>query len=184
LKGADLSNLVLPGEHGRSSFSLRGNSKSKSPHNRYNPRSNSPHANLLGSSSSRSRDNGTITLDDGQVIDKHSAYRRLSDANLVYGGSSLASLPRKKSDKDGHGRIEKSNMSPYGEILTDDDSDDDMVNSSDEEDHRGRKLTTRDEGHEQDANDPNRAAKSLLAAADDESKTCSVPTVNGLKLLT
>ncbi|KAK6073926.1 universal stress protein [Seiridium cupressi] len=168
LKGSDLSNLVLPGDLGRSPFSLRGNSKSKSPHNRFNLRSNSPHANLLGSSTSRNRDDGTITLDDGQVIDKHSAYRRLSDANLVYGGSSLASLPRKKSDPDGHGRIEKSNMSPYGEILTDDDSDDEVANSSDEEDHRGRKLTTRAESRGQDTDDVNRPAKSLLAAAEDE----------------
>jgi nucleotide-binding universal stress UspA family protein len=170
LRGPDLSNLVLPGEHGRPGFSLRGTSKSKSPHNRFNLRSNSPHANLLGTSSSRNRDDGTIILEDGSVIDKNSAYRRLSDANLVYGGSSLASLPRKKSDPDGHGRIEKSNMSPYGEILTDDDSDDDVPNSSDEEDHRGRKLTTRAEIHGSDENDPNRAAKSLLAAAEDESR--------------
>ncbi|KAH6647425.1 hypothetical protein BKA67DRAFT_662217 [Truncatella angustata] len=166
LRGADLSNIVLPGDHGRTSF-LRGNSKSKSPHNRLNLRSNSPHSNLLGASSARVRDDGTITLEDGSVIDKNSAYRRLSDANLVFGGSSLSSLPRKKSDREGHGRIEKSNMSPYGEILTDD-SDDDVVNSSDEEDHRGRKLTTRADSR--GTNNPDRAAKSLLAAAEDERK--------------
>lgn len=172
LRGSDLSNLVLPGEHGRPSFSLRGNSKSKSPHNRFSPRSNSPHANLLGPPLTRNRGNDeTITLDDGTVIDKNSAYRRLSDANLALGGSSLSSLPRKKSDPEGHGRIEKSNMSPYGEILTDDDSDDDAGNSSDEEYHRGRKLTTRAEIHGQGAGDPSRAAKSLLAAAEDESKS-------------
>ncbi|KAI0174557.1 hypothetical protein BJ166DRAFT_151072 [Pestalotiopsis sp. NC0098] len=168
LRGADLSNLVLPGEQGGRTGFLRGKSKSKSPNNRFNLRSNSPHASLLGSSS-RNRDDGTIILEDGQVIDKNSAYRRLSDANLVFGGSSLASLPRKKSDPEGHGRIQKSNMSPYGEILTDDDSDDDVANSSDEEDHRGRKLTTRAESRG-DESDANRAAKSLLAAAEDERK--------------
>ncbi|KAI1866879.1 hypothetical protein JX265_001250 [Neoarthrinium moseri] len=166
LRSADLSNLVLPGELGRSGFSRRGNSKSKSPHNRFNLRSNSPHGSLLGGSSSRTRDTTTITLDDGSVIDKDSAYRRLSDANLLYGGSSLSSLPRKKSDPDGHGRIEKLNMSPYGEILTDDDTDDDVGNSSDEENERGRKLTTRADS--QGGSDSKRAAKSLLAAAEDE----------------
>lgn len=168
LRGADLSNLVLPGEPGRSGFSLRGNSKSKSPHNRFSLRSNSPHASLLGPTA-RNRDDGMIILEDGQVIDKNSAYRRLSDANLAYGGSSLSSLPRKKSDPEGHGRIQKSNLSPYGEILTDDDSDDDVGNSSDEEDHRGRKLTTRAESRG-DGDDATRAAKSLLAAAEDERK--------------
>lgn len=169
LRGSDLSNLVLPGEFGRTSFSLRGKSKSKSPSNRFNLRSNSPHGSLLGRSSSRSQANNgtTIMLEDGQIIDKNSAYRRLSDANLIYGGSSLSSLPRKKSDPDGHGRIEKLNMSPYGEILTDDDSEDDVGNSSDEENHRGRKLTPR--GASRGSDDPSRAAKSLLAAAEDES---------------
>lgn len=170
LRGSDLSNLVLPGEFGRTSFSLRGKSKSKSPSNRFNLRSNSPHGSLLGRSSSRSQANNgtTIMLEDGQIIDKNSAYRRLSDANLIYGGSSLSSLPRKKSDPDGHGRIEKLNMSPYGEILTDDDSEDDVGNSSDEENHRGRKLTPR--GASRGSDDPSRAAKSLLAAAEDERK--------------
>lgn len=177
LRGSDLSNLVLPGDSGRSLFSRRGNSKSKSPHNRLNLRSNSPHANLLGTSSSHARNDTKITLDDGSEIDKNSAYRRLSDANLIYGGSSLASLPRKKSDRDGHGRLEKSNMSPYGEILTDDDSDDDMANSSDEEDERGRKLTTRAESRGKDANDPSRAAKSQLAAAEDESKQSRIMAI-------
>jgi nucleotide-binding universal stress UspA family protein len=167
LRGSDLSNLVLPGEFGRQFNSLRGKSKSKSPSNRFNLRSNSPHGSLLGRSSSRNQDNGTIMLEDGQIIDKNSAYRRLSDANLIYGGSSLSSLPRKKSDPDGHGRIPKLNMSPYGEILTDDDSDDDVGNSSDEENHRGRKLTTRAES---EGGGEGRAAKSLLAAAEDESK--------------
>ncbi|KAH8666758.1 hypothetical protein BX600DRAFT_511660 [Xylariales sp. PMI_506] len=166
LRGADLSNLVLPGER-----KLRGNSKSKSPHNRFSLRSNSPHGSLLGGrSSSRNQIPGTLTLEDGQVIDMNNAYRRLSDANLVFGGSSLSSLPRKKSDPDGHGRLEKLNMSPYGEILSDDDSDDDPINSSDEENERGRKLTKSAESRDQDSNNGGRPLKSLLAAAEDERK--------------
>ncbi|KAI0133530.1 hypothetical protein BJ170DRAFT_678475 [Xylariales sp. AK1849] len=168
LRGSDLSGMVLPGDPTRQ-YSIRGNSKSKSPHNRFAMRSSSPHGSLLGGSSSRNQPSGTMMLDDGQIIDMNSAYRRLSDANLLYGGSSLSSLPRKKSDPDGHGRIEKLNMSPYGEILTDDDSDDDPGNSSDEENQRGRKLTTRAEGHSSGIDD-SRTAKSLLAAAEDERK--------------
>ncbi|KAI5866139.1 hypothetical protein GGS23DRAFT_371123 [Durotheca rogersii] len=163
LRGPDLSNLVLPGEHGR--FSKK-NAKSKSPNNRFSLRSNSP----FGNSAGRSQPQGTIMLDNGLVIDMNSAYRRLSDANLIYGGSSLASLARKKQDNDGHGRIEKDNLSPYGELLPDE-SDDDVANSSDEELHRGRKLTTRAESEGQaSTGEGTKEAKSLLAAVEDERK--------------
>ncbi|KAL7622403.1 hypothetical protein AAE478_007908 [Parahypoxylon ruwenzoriense] len=165
LRGPDLSNLVLPGEHGR--FSRRHN-KSKSPNNRFSLRSNSPFGNPAGRHQNQAQD--TITLNNGQVVDMNSAYRRLSDANLIYGGSSLAALARKKQDNDGHGRIEKDNLSPYGELLPDE-SDDDVANSSDEEMHRGRKLTTRAESHSQESSgEGTKEAKSLLAAVEDERK--------------
>ena len=107
-------------------------------------------------------------LDNGEVLDMNNAYRRLSDANLIYGGSSLASLARKKpDDSDGYGRIAKDNLSPYGELLPDE-SDDDAANSSDEEDERGRKLTTRAESTEDGLLGSKDAAKSLLAAVEDE----------------
>lgn len=164
LRGADLSNLVLPGDN-RKPFSLRGNSKSKSPSNRFSLRSSSPHGSLLGNSGNRKSTSNVITDNDGHAIDMSNAYRRLSDANLLYGGSSLASYARKKSEAEGHGRLEKLNMSPYGEILSDDDSDDNDPNTSDEEDERGRKLTTRaDRGSD-------KVAKSLLAAAEDERRS-------------
>jgi hypothetical protein len=108
-------------------------------------------------------------LDNGEILDMNNAYRRLSDANLIYGGSSLASLARKKPDySDGHGRIAKDNLSPYGELLPDE-SDDDVANTSDEEDQRGRKLTTRAESLD-DNSKPKNAAKSLMAAVEDERK--------------
>ncbi|KAI1374403.1 hypothetical protein F4677DRAFT_455419 [Hypoxylon crocopeplum] len=160
LRGPDLSNLVLPGEHGR--FSRKN--KSKSPSNRFNLRSNSP----FGNPSGRSQTQNTLTLDNGQVMDMNNAYRKLSDANLLYGGSSLASLARKRPDSEGHGRIEKDNLSPYGELLPDE-SDDEFANSSDEEMQRGRKLTTRAESQGQESGE-GKAAKSLLAAIEDERK--------------
>ncbi|KAK8084693.1 hypothetical protein PG997_005964 [Apiospora hydei] len=173
LRGADLSNLVLPGE-GRKPFSLKGKSKSKSPSNRFAMRSNSPGGSLLGGNSGGNRQSqGNIVLDkDGQAIDMSLAYRRLSDANLAYGGSNLSSYARKKTEAESHGRLAKTNMSPYGEILTDDDSDDDGLNSSDEEDERGRKLTTR---ADRNGKGEGKSAKSLLAAAEDERKSPNRP---------
>ncbi|KAI1387912.1 uncharacterized protein F4822DRAFT_295814 [Hypoxylon trugodes] len=162
LRGPDLSNLVLPGEHGR--FSRKN--KSKSPNNRFNLRSNSPFGAPAGRSQTQD-----IMMNNGQVLDMNNAYRKLSDANLLYGGSNLASLARKKQDGEGHGRIEKDNLSPYGELLPDE-SDDDVANSSDEELHRGRKLTTRAESEDQEPlDDGSKTAKSLLAAIEHERKT-------------
>ena len=107
-------------------------------------------------------------LEDGQVVDMNNAYRRLSDANLIWGNSSLATLARKKvADADGLGRIEKDNMSPYGELLSDEDSDDDN-NTSDEEAQRGRKLTTRADEQSRGSSAPATPAKSLLGAAEEE----------------
>lgn len=106
-------------------------------------------------------------LDNGEVFDMNNAYRRLSDANLLYGGSSLASLARKKTDdSDGYGRIAKDNLSPYGELLPDE-SEDDAANSSDEENERGRKLTTRAEAEDGQSSSSG-AARSLMAAVEDE----------------
>ncbi|CAJ2504812.1 Uu.00g122060.m01.CDS01 [Anthostomella pinea] len=165
LRGSDLSNLVLPGEQGRQ-FGLR--KKSKSPSNRFGMRSSSP----FSSSSKQTQRQGTMMLDNGQVVDMNNAYRRLSDANLLYGGSNLSSLARKKPDySDGHGRIQKDNLSPYGELLSDE-SDDDAPNSSDEENDRGRKLTTRAESSHKGTS-ADGFAKSLLASIEDERKHVS-----------
>ncbi|KAI0176522.1 hypothetical protein GGR52DRAFT_571483 [Hypoxylon sp. FL1284] len=161
LRGPDLSNLVLPGEHNR--FSRKN--KSKSPSSRLSIRSSSPFSPTSG----RTQPPDTIMLNDGRILDRNNAYRKLSDANLLYGSSNLASYARKKPDSDGHGRIEKDNLSPYGELLPDE-SDDDIANSSDEELHRGRRLTTRAESEDQDADDGAKAARSLLAAVEDERK--------------
>ncbi|KAI0403294.1 hypothetical protein F4802DRAFT_315137 [Xylaria palmicola] len=169
LRGADLANLMLPGEQGRP-FAFRKN-KSKSPNNRFSLRSSSP----FGNASKRPlpQQPNTLMLDNGEIVDMNSAYRRLSDANLIYGGSSLASLARKKpDDSDGYGRIAKDNLSPYGELLPDE-SDDDAANSTDEESERGRKLTTRAETND-DPSDSKTTAKSLLAAVEDERKQVAV----------
>lgn len=170
LRGADLSNLMIPGEGRSSKFSSRKNNKSKSPSGRFSLRSNSPHGSLMGNSGGRAS-GGLVVSSTGQVIDMNNAYRRLSDANLIFGGSSLAHYARKKPEGEGLGRVDKDNMSPYGDLLPSDESDDTGGNSSDEEADRGRKLTTRAEaatggtaGHGQ------RRVQSLLAAAEEERK--------------
>ncbi|KAI1333872.1 hypothetical protein F5Y15DRAFT_430328 [Xylariaceae sp. FL0016] len=160
----DLSNLALPGDSGRGFFKKN---KSKSPSGRLGLRSSSP----FGNPSRRQQSQGTFMLDNGQVVDMNSAYRRLSDASLAYGGGSLASLSKKKRQdySDGHGRIEKDNLSPYGELLPDE-SEDEAALSSDDENQRGRKLTTRAESEAQEGTTDGRA-KSLLAAVEDERRS-------------
>ncbi|KAI1815952.1 adenine nucleotide alpha hydrolases-like protein [Poronia punctata] len=170
LRGSDLSSLVLPGESGRP-LAFRKN-KSKSPNNRFSLRSSSPFS--TGSTKRSQQQQATYMLDNGEILDMNNAYRRLSDANLIYGGSSLAPLAsrKKRDDSDGYGRIAKDNLSPYGELLPDE-SDDDVANSSDEEDQRGRKLTTRAESVD-GKSVPRTAAKSLLAAVEDERKQVAI----------
>ncbi|KAI1192886.1 hypothetical protein F5X97DRAFT_329156 [Nemania serpens] len=169
LRGPDLTNLMLPGEPGRS-FGFRRN-KSKSPNNRFSLRSSSPFGNAPKRSPPQQGNN--YMLDNGEIFDMNNAYRRLSDANLIYGGSSLAPLARKKTDdSDGYGRIAKDNLSPYGEILPDE-SEDDAANSSDEESERGRKLTTRAESGDGPSSSAG-AARSLMAAVEDERKKVAV----------
>ncbi|KAI0142704.1 adenine nucleotide alpha hydrolases-like protein [Xylariaceae sp. FL1272] len=143
---------------------LRGsNNKSKSPNNRFALRSSSP----FGASSAKRTPQQRSFMMGSDEIDPSTAYRRLSDAHLAYGNSSLASLARKNLDfSDGHGRIAKDNLSPYGELLPDE-SDDEAANSSEEENQRGRKLTTRAESQDE------RAVKSLMAAVEDERKHVS-----------
>ncbi|KAI1263299.1 hypothetical protein F5Y18DRAFT_135328 [Xylariaceae sp. FL1019] len=143
---------------------LRGsNNKSKSPNNRFALRSSSP----FGAHSSKRTPQQRSFMGGSDEMDPATAYRRLSDVHLAYGNSSLASLARKNLDtSDGHGRIAKDNLSPYGELLPDE-SDDEAANSSDEENQRGRKLTTRAESQDE------RAVKSLMAAVEDERKHVS-----------
>ncbi|KAK2590861.1 hypothetical protein QQS21_011453 [Conoideocrella luteorostrata] len=175
LRNADLSSLQLPGDRGRNSSATGrlGQNKSKSPHDRWEARSRSPAAfqSLLPPNKAM--------LDDGQVVDISSAYRRLSDANLAFSSGSLAQLPmRKRSDEVGEGRLIKDYLGPDGEHL--ESSEEDEPLSSDDED-RGRKTAPRSlnpDAHEgEDDNTAhsgpgkgNRKSLSLLAAADEESE--------------
>jgi hypothetical protein len=125
---------------------------------------------------------GKALLKDGQVMDLNSAYRKLSDANLMHSSGSLAQLPmRKKHGEAGEGRLVKDYVSPDGEQL--DSSEEEEEESSDDED-RGRKKSprslihdTESNGREATASGPQpggRQALSLLAAAEQERKRIEI----------
>jgi hypothetical protein len=178
VRGGDFSGFGAR-DRGRNS-SVGGNglaAKSKSPHNRLGLRSNSPHL---------SPDPTKFVLDDGRVIDRNSAYRRLSDANLALSQGGLSSLSGKSSRRRTNSgtargtagsRLEKDYTPIDGEEALLDSSDED---DSDEEQRRGRKKDSRADLHENDnpesqtlgmgrAKGP-RTAQSLMAAAEEERK--------------
>ncbi|GFP54609.1 uncharacterized protein C167.05 [Trichoderma asperellum] len=107
---------------------------------------------------------GKALLKDGQVMDLNSAYRKLSDANLMHSSGSLAQLPMRKKEREaGEGRLVKDYVGPDGEQL--DSSEEEEEDSSDDED-RGRSS-----GGETGASGlqpGGRQALSLLAAAEQE----------------
>lgn len=168
--------LQLPTDRGRSPFggSRLFNNKSKSPQTRrWGSRSQSP-----ATFSTPQLPPGKALLNDGQVVNLNSAYRKLSDANLIQSSGSLAQLPmRKKREEAGEGRLVKDYVGPDGEQL--DSSDEEEEESSDDED-RGRKKsprslihgTTSDKGQAAAGSSQpgERQALSLLAAAEEERK--------------
>ncbi|KAG9254649.1 Usp family protein [Emericellopsis atlantica] len=169
LRSSDLSSLQLPGESGRSSSRGGRQNKSKSPSNRLSSRSRSP------ATFSQALPPGKGYLNDGQVFDMNNAYRRLSDANLVYSSGSLAQLPMRKQSVDpGEGRLVKDYLGPDGEHLGS--SEEDEPYSTDDE-SRGRKKEPRalnpdakGEKHlsESRSRSGGRKTLSLLAAAEAE----------------
>jgi hypothetical protein len=126
----------------------------------------------------------SFLTDGGQVIDMSTAYRRLSDANLLKSGSGL--LPNRKGSDPTKGE----STAPDGSIRLTKDydmDDDDAIDSSDGhsessdeewggEASRGRGRTRDDDDDEPVDNNGlhKRQPKSLLAAAEAESKCCSM----------
>ncbi|KAA8572721.1 hypothetical protein EYC84_003311 [Monilinia fructicola] len=111
--------------------------KSKSPHNRFSPRSASP-APVDPSK--------YAVLDNGRVIDVNSAYQRLSDANLARSNGELSSLSQKSRQKSPNNeyfdlngpRLKKDYVPMEGEEGVVDSTDE-----SDDEGPRGRKKKAR-----------------------------------------
>lgn len=151
-RGRSLGNLgLLPGINGQ---------KSRSPHNRLGVRSASP----------ASASSNMLVMDNGLLVDKDSAYRRLSDANLALAGGDLSSLAhRKKRDSYTKGRLTKDySYSEEGVVESSDDS-----HSDSDEGPRGRRHRSSDEKADTSqglgkADNGPRQAKSLMAAAEEE----------------
>ena len=139
-------------------------------------RSNSPavHKSKLNNNSSGLMTGPNVFVSDsGQLIDMSNAYRRLSDANLLKSGTSLANLPVRKGSDPTRGEVE----GPDGAMRLTKDYDEDAVDTSegsedgsDEEwdSDRGRGRT-RDGQELPESEGGPRRPKSLLAAAEDES---------------
>lgn len=175
VRGNDVSRIPLPGDtRGRHSIAgpgMRIGSKSRSPHSRLGIRSSSPAANLL--SGRHLSPAGRAFVEETYGVDMSNAYRRLSDANLLRSGGSLAEIGRKKKieeNPDG-GRLAKDYLTPDGDDLYDDSSDD-QDDSNAEEGERGRKTARSfDDPDKAGAKaDKDRTALSLLAAAEEERK--------------
>jgi hypothetical protein len=157
--------------------------KSQSPSFFSRTKSPKPARRLNTNSSGLMANPNTFVTNSGQLIDMTTAYRRLSDANLLKSGSALADLPvRKGSDPakgealapDGGVRLTKDYSLEDDEAI--DSSDADSDNSDDEwtgESKRGRGRTREDEDDEEEEELEkirlHRQPKSLLAAAEDES---------------
>jgi hypothetical protein len=177
VRGGDVSRIPLPGDtRGRHSIAgpgMRIGSKSRSPHSRLGIRSSSPAANLL--SGRHLSPAGRAFVEETYGVDMSNAYRRLSDANLLRSGGSLAEIGRKKrieENPDG-GRLAKDYLTPDGDELYDDSSDD-QDDSNVDEGERGRKAARSFDPLALDADKAgaknDRTALSLLAAAEEERK--------------
>ncbi|KAK7742264.1 hypothetical protein SLS53_004407 [Cytospora paraplurivora] len=184
VRGNDVSRIPLPGDRGRTSNSgpTRLGSKSRSPHQNLALRSSSPaqpQNNLAGLSPAiRALLEDTQAKDQKKAADMKNAYRRLSDANLVRSGGSLAEIGRKKKadGQTGGGRLTKDYLSPDGDDVLEDSSDE-HDNSSQEEGERGRKAARsfsfgglKPDADKKGGSKPCSASKaqSLLAAAEEE----------------
>lgn len=124
----------------------------------------------------------TFVTESGQLVDMSNAYRRLSDAALIRSGGSLAGLPQNKNINATRG---ETMTSDGGVRLTEDYSEDEAIDSSGsstqssgEEDGwgtakrrgRGRRRSGDDSAEDDEEMPRGRQPKSLLAAAEDESK--------------
>lgn len=149
---------AVRGELGPNPLKERQLRKSRSPHNRLSVRT-SPAAS-----------SNMLVMDDGSVIDKDTAYRRLSDANLIKSGAFSKFAEKRTNDSDGNGRMTKNSYDDGENVV---ESSDESA-SSDEEGPRGRRKSKRSSpppdtplGLGKGDKSP-RAPKSLLAAAEEE----------------
>lgn len=162
---------------------------SNSPQSRFGRRANSPISSIFSKGSvGNAKDTSMLALDDGTMVDKNSAYRRLSDANLARSGGVLSKLSKPVRSHSASGgkrsltspRLEKDYLYGDGEDAVE--SSDEEALTTDEEDVRGRRKGDNGKEREWEDTDPEaktlgmgkgkgpRKTLSLMAAADEESK--------------
>jgi hypothetical protein len=160
------------------SSALFGKARKSSSPGLFGSRAKSPATHKLNNNSSSLMTNpNTYVTDSGRVIDMTSAYRRLSDAALLKSGSSLARLPTHRGSDTGEQVLPDGSTRMTMDTVDDDDdaidSNEESSNDSDDEDWasevRGRNRT-RKESNDMDEDIDPRQAKSLLGAAEEESK--------------
>lgn len=162
----------LGGAYGRSKSGSPGPGRSGSP--------------ALSPTSPVSASNNTLVTDSGKRIDGDTAYRKLSDSALAQSEGGLSSLPNRKGSDPATGTV----TAPGGgvRLTTDDDGEDSAAvessendsDSSDWEDgwssnkkrERGRQRTRKESGGVDRMGRDIITAKSLLAAAEQERKSC------------
>lgn len=180
----DLSGYSGPRDRGRHSTTgttVGGSSKSKSPHNRLGVRSISP--NISNTNAVSLSVPGKLALDNGTLVDKSNAYRKLSDANLAKAGGRLSILSNRNRRRTTSGstpessRLEK-DYSYNAEDGAAVESSDEDGHTSDEERHRGREKAAKDQHPESKTLGMGRAkgprtALSLMGAAEEERKSFS-----------
>ncbi|KFY10086.1 hypothetical protein V492_05207 [Pseudogymnoascus sp. VKM F-4246] len=155
--------------HAMGTTGIGSSNKSKSPHNRHNLRSSSP---ALGPPTA----SNMLVMDSGAVVDKDSAYRRLSDANLARAGGSFSALTNKvRRRTDSNDKRDQRLQKDYTFTGAEDAVESSDEASTDEDGPRGR----RSEGRKVDDHSETtpigmgraqgqRTARSLMAAAEEE----------------
>jgi len=155
------------GRHSSASASS-SNQRRQASHSR-SPRRGRASSPSLATVPERPNARNLMQLDSGDVIDLSKAYKKLSDANLLASGGSLAELAATKarSREDGEGRLVKAYIGPDGEHL---DSSSEESSWGDDEDERGRPTARRHTPSSGEPDEPSSAnvPKSLLAAAEEE----------------
>ncbi|KFY87632.1 hypothetical protein V500_06862 [Pseudogymnoascus sp. VKM F-4518 (FW-2643)] len=157
--------------HAMGTTGIGSSNKSRSPHNRHSLRSSSP---ALGPPPS----SNMLVMDSGAVVDKDSAYRRLSDANLARAGGSFSALTSKvRRRTDSNDKRDQRLQKDYTFTGAEDAVESSDEASTDEDGPRGRKSEGRiskgDDHPESKTIGMGRAqgqrtARSLMAAAEEE----------------
>ncbi|OBT93923.2 hypothetical protein VE01_08257 [Pseudogymnoascus verrucosus] len=158
--------------HAMGTTGIGSSNKSRSPHNRHSLRSSSPSLGPPPTSN-------MLVMDSGAVVDKDSAYRRLSDANLARAGGSFSAFTNKvRRRTDSNDKRDQRLQKDYTFTGAEDAVESSDEASTDEDGPRGRrsekKRLSKGDDHPESKTigmgraQGQRTARSLMAAAEEE----------------